>query len=249
MTTASAPSGRTRLLALIAGIIVFAVLIGLGNWQVARLHWKEELLASIAQREAMAPVGVVEIEQRVNQNTLPDVDYYPVQVTGEFLHAGERHFFATWKGETGYYVYTPLRLADGSFVFVNRGFVPYDLKDPAKRSAGQVTGQVTLTGLSRNVLTAKPSWAVPENDLAKNIFYWKDIKAMQQTAGLPAGARVLPFFIDANTAPNPGGLPEGGVTMVDLPNNHLQYVITWYGLAAALAAVLGVWLWRGRAQN
>ncbi len=87
---------------------------------------------------------------------------------------------------------------------------------------------------------------VPDNDPAKNIFYWKDIRAMTATAGLPTGAEVLPFFIDANDAPNPGGLPVGGVTMVDLPNNHLQYALTWYGLAAALMAVLGLWLWRSR---
>lgn len=239
-------SRSNRLAAIIAGIIALAILIGLGSWQVARLHWKEALLASIAERQAATPASVDEIEQRVMRNTLPDVDYYPVRVTGTFLHAGERHFFATWKGQTGFYVYTPMQLQDGRFVFVNRGFVPYDLKDPTKRTAGQVEGPVTVTGLSRNVLTAKPSSLVPENEPAKNVFYWKDIQAMQTTAGLPEGARVLPFFIDANDAPNPGGLPVGGVTMIDLPNNHLQYAMTWFGLAAALAGVLGVWLWRSR---
>ena len=85
---------------------------------------------------------------------------------------------------------------------------------------------------------------VPENQPEKNIFYWKDRDAMAQTAGLPPGAEVLPFFVDADASPNPGGLPVGGVTIIDLPNNHLQYALTWYGLAAALAAVLGVWLVR-----
>jgi surfeit locus 1 family protein len=61
---------------------------------------------------------------------------------------------------------------------------------------------------------------------------------MAASAGLPAGAVLVPFFIDADKAPNPGGLPVGGVTIIDLPNNHLQYALTWYGLAAALAAVL-----------
>ncbi len=69
---------------------------------------------------------------------------------------------------------------------------------------------------------------------------------MAATAGLPTGAKVLPFFIDAGKAPNPGGLPVGGVTIIDLPNSHLQYAVTWYGLAAALAGVLGAWLWRSR---
>ena len=60
-------------------------------------------------------------------------------------------------------------------------------------------------------------------------------------------ARLVPFFVDAGVAPNPGGLPVGGVTMVDLPNNHLQYAVTWYGLAAALAVILFVFI-RGRVR-
>lgn len=240
-------TGRSRLLALTGGFVVLAILLALGTWQVQRLHWKQALLVTIAERIAAPPRPLADIEQIVMTNTLPDVDYYPVTATGIFRHESERHFFATWKGETGFYVYTPLELTDGRFVFVNRGFVPYDLKDPAKRLQGQiVAGPVAITGLSRNTLAAKPSSLVPDNDLAKNIFYWKDIRAMSATAGLPADAKILPFFIDANDAPNPGGLPIGGVTMVDLPNSHLQYAVTWYGLAAALAGVLGVWLWRGR---
>ncbi|TIS72154.1 MAG: hypothetical protein E5W94_31685, partial [Mesorhizobium sp.] len=62
--------------------------------------------------------------------------------------------------------------------------------------------------------------------------------AMAASAGLPAGAGLVPFFIDADATPNPGGLPVGGVTIIDLPNSHLQYAVTWYGLAAALAGVL-----------
>ena len=67
---------------------------------------------------------------------------------------------------------------------------------------------------------------------------------MAATAGLPKDATVLPFFIDARAAPNPGGLPVGGVTVIDLPNNHFQYALTWYGLAAVLAIILALKLWR-----
>jgi surfeit locus 1 family protein len=245
MNDATTASPRSRGLAIVGGILAFIVLIGLGTWQMQRLHWTEALRATIAERMAAAPVSVAEIEQKVLADTLPDVDYYAVTATGLFRHESERHFFATWKGETGFYVYTPLQLADGRFVFVNRGFVPYELKDQAKRLQGQLAaGPVAITGLSRNVLTEKPSFVVPDNDPVKNIFYWKDIRAMTASAGLPADAVVLPFFIDADATPNPGGLPVGGVTMVDLPNNHLQYALTWYGLAAALVVILGLWLRR-----
>ncbi len=66
---------------------------------------------------------------------------------------------------------------------------------------------------------------------------------MAATAGLPAGAKVLPFFVDANAAPNPGGLPVGGVTLVTLPNNHFQYALTWFGLALVLLTIAGTRLW------
>ncbi|MER9235207.1 SURF1 family protein [Mesorhizobium sp. M0622] len=231
-----------RALALGLGIVLFLILLALGTWQVQRLHWKEGLLQTIDQRTHSAPVPLAEVEKRFGATG--DVDYTPVTVTGAFLHRGERHFLATWEGQSGFDVFTPLQLDDGRFVLINRGFVPYDFKAPAKRPRGQVTGKVTVTGLARNPLPAKPSMMLPDNDPGKNIFYWKDRDAMASSAGLPAGAGLVPIFIDANATSNPGGLPVGGVTVIDLPNSHLQYAITWYGLAAALAGVLISWFRR-----
>ncbi len=231
--------GRSRpktALLLGLGLVLLAILIGLGTWQMQRLHWKEGLLATIDQRTHSAPRPLADIEKEFAATG--DVDYTPVTVSGTFLHSGERHFYATWDGDAGFNVYTPLALDDGRFVLINRGFVPYDLKDATKRPQGQVAGKVTVTGLARNPLPAKPSMMLPDNDVAKNIFYWKDRDAMAASAGLPAGAVLVPVFIDADKTPNPGGLPVGGVTIIDLPNSHLQYAFTWYGLAAALAAVL-----------
>jgi surfeit locus 1 family protein len=240
MTQPSAPartgSRRRTLIALVLGPIGIAILLGLGTWQVQRLHWKEALLQTIDQRMHAAPLPLAEVEKKFAAEG--DVAYVPVTASGVFVHEGERHFFTTWQGQSGFDIITPLRLDDGRFVLVNRGFVPYDMKDPAKRMAGEVAGRVAVTGLARNPLLEKPSGMLPDNDPAKNIFYWKDRDAMAASAGLPAGYRLVPILIDADAAPNPGGLPVGGVTIVDLPNNHLQYVITWYGLALALAGVL-----------
>ncbi|MEW9806933.1 SURF1 family protein [Mesorhizobium sp. ZMM04-5] len=222
----------------------FIVLIGLGTWQVQRLHWKEDLLATIEARVSGMPRPLDAIE--ADYAAQGSVDYMPVMATGTFRHDGERHFLATWKGRSGFFVYTPLELADGRFVIVNRGFVPYELKDASERAEGQVAGAVAIAGLARDPLSEKPSSLVPDNDLAKNVFYWKDRDAMAASAGLGDKAVVVPFFIDADAAPNPGGWPVGGVTLIDLPNNHLQYAVTWYGLAAALAAVMGVAMWRRR---
>ncbi|MGV0879248.1 SURF1 family protein [Martelella sp. FLE1502] len=229
-----------QIVGLVLAALAFVTLISLGNWQVRRLHWKEALLASVEQQLQAPPITLAEAE------ALPrsEIEYRPIAVTGRFEHDRERHFFATYEGQSGYYVYTPLRLADGRAVFVNRGFVPFDMKDAATRPEGQVTGTVTVTGLARDRLDEKPSFAVPENAIAQNIFYWKDIDAMAQSTGLSAG-EVVPFFVDADDAPNPGGLPVGGVTRISFPNDHLQYAITWYGLAAVLAVIVGLLAWRG----
>lgn len=215
-------------------LLLLAALLALGTWQVQRLAWKEQILSDIAERRGAAPVSINAIEAILGQGG--DVEYRPVTVTGTFANNRERHFFATWHGRTGYYVYTPLALADGRFVFVNRGFVPFENKEPEMRKQGQLTGQQTVTGLARMQLDGKPSSIVPDNDVAKNIFYWKDLGTMASTVGIPA-ERLVPFFIDADDTPNPKGMPIGGVTQFDLPNNHLQYAVTWYGLALALLAV------------
>jgi len=165
-------------------------------------------------------------------------------VSGRFVNNKERHFFATYRGQTGFYVYTPLLLADGRYLFVNRGFVPYENKEPEMRKQGQLTGQVTVIGLARAKLAEKPSSIVPDNDPAKNIFYWKDLDAMADTTGLDR-SEVVAFFMDADATRNPAGLPIGGVTQFELPNSHLQYALTWYGLAVALVAVsVTMWLRR-----
>jgi surfeit locus 1 family protein len=245
MSSSAAPApARFPWLLAVLGLAAFAVLIGLGTWQVQRLHWKENLLATIEARRSAAPLPLAEVEARYKSTG--DVDYTPVTATGAFRHGGERHFLSTWKGQSGFFVYTPLELADGRFVFVNRGFVPYDLKDAAKRPLGQMEGEVTITGLARNALLQKPSSLVPDNDPAKNVFYWKDRDAMARSAGLRAAAEIVPVFIDAGATPNPGGYPIGGVTLIDLPNSHLQYAVTWYGLAVALLGVMGVAFWRRR---
>ena len=240
-----AASKMFRLRAIIVSLIltgVFAILIALGTWQMQRLEWKENLLANIEQRLTSNPVSIQDVIDLAN--TGDDFEYQPVTLEGVFDHSKERHFFATHNGFSGYYVYTPLS-GDFGTVFINRGFVPFDFKDPKTRLEGQVTEQVSVTGLARKMLDEKPSSVVPENDIAANIYYWKDLRAMAQTTGLDFDdPKLLKFFIDANEASNPGGLPQGGVTIIDLPNNHLQYAFTWYGLAATLLCIVVIFLFR-----
>ncbi|OWV92370.1 cytochrome oxidase [Rhizobium sp. R635] len=233
----AAPRRRLPVVTGILVLIALAILISLGTWQVQRLYWKEGLLADIATRQAAAPVPLADIEAMTASGG--DIEYRKVTATGRYINNKERHFFATWRGQTGFYIYTPLELADGRYLFVNRGFVPYENKEPEMRMQGQLTDQQTVTGLARARLPGKPSSLVPDNDVAKNIFYWKDLDVMAASVGLDE-AQVIPFFVDADSTPNPAGLPIGGVTQVDLPNDHLQYAFTWYGLAAVLVVVVAI---------
>ncbi len=230
-----------RVFGIVLLLTVLAILLSLGTWQVQRLHWKEALLSEIETRRHAPPADLASIEALAKDGG--DVDYRAMRVSGTYINNKERHFFATYEGRTGYYIYTPLQLADGQVLFVNRGFVPFENKEPEMRKLGQLTGEQIVTGLARAKLLEKPSWAVPDNDVAKNIFYWKDLDVMASSAGLDP-AKVVPFFMDADATPHEGGMPIGGVTQFDLPNSHLQYAVTWYGLAATLVVISGVFIFR-----
>lgn len=225
---------RGRFWLALAGCLVgVAILVVLGTWQVERLHWKEGLVSRIEQRTDADPIDLDTLVARFAETG--DVDYTPVTAEGRFLHDGERYFLSTFEGQAGWNVYTPFVTAGGDVLFVNRGFVPYEMRDPATRAKGQVEGRVTITGLARNAPPRKSGYFVPDNDTAKKIFYWRDLDAMAAGLTLTSDARLLPFFVDAGRGRAPGGWPVGGTTVIEIANSHLQYAVTWYGLALVLA--------------
>ncbi len=217
------------------------VLLGLGSWQIERLFWKERLIA-----ERHAAVTAPPMALPATLEAADGLDYHRVSAIGRFLPDRELFLGATdADGHLGYQIIEPLRLSSGDVLLVDRGFVPEDKKLPASRSAGEPKGEVTITGLLRLPPRAKPHWFLPANNAERNYWFWVDIPAMAAAAGLD---RVLPFYVDADDTPNPGGLPLGGQTRLDLPNNHLQYAITWYALALALAIIAFIFL-RRRARG
>ena len=220
------------------------MLLLLGNWQLQRLAWKEDLLATIDTRMQQAPVDLDAALSTWQRDG--DVDYLPVTIEGRFQHDREQYFLATHEGQSGWYVYVPLQVTEGPTVIVNRGYVPYDLKDPAKRTWQPVEGTVTIVGLARNPLSEKPGSLLPDNTPDERTWYWKDHAAMARAMGL-SDVSLLPFFVDVSTTDGAVSAgPVGSVTRVSLPNNHLQYAVTWFGLAAALIVITGVFLWRSK---
>lgn len=222
----------------VATLVAFAMLVALGSWQMRRLAWKEGLIGAIEERTKASPVAVSEVEWRLENGG--DIEYTRVKAKGQLLNDKELHIYALDERlGPGWHVVTPLQQDNGSVIFVNRGYVPDDMKDPAKREQGQLQGEVEIVGLAR--VPETPTTFTPENDPAKDVWYWRDLGAMTKTALGEGAFEVVPFYIDAEAEPAPpGGWPKGGVTRLELPNRHLEYALTWYGLAAALLAVFAV---------
>ncbi len=217
------------------------ILIGLGVWQVERLAWKEKLIATIAERTTAPPVPLPP-EAEWSRLQPGDYAYRHVVLSGTFEHDNEAHVFRPLmeaKGPAhglGFLVLTPLRLASGAHVIVNRGFVPSDKADAATRHAGQFEGPVTVTGLMRE--PEPRNYFTPADEPARDLWFTRDPAAIAQVYQLD---RPAPFTIDADASPVPGGLPQGGETVLDIPNNHLSYALTWFGLALGLAGVFAVY--------
>jgi surfeit locus 1 family protein len=242
--TASSHKSRSLILPGLAALVALAILIGLGTWQLQRRAWKEDLIAQIAARAYGEPGAIVPETDWAAWRADQD-EFRKVRVTGTFLHQFEAPVYGLAPGERqgaplqGYYLITPLKLATGAIVMVNRGFVPTDLRDPARRPESLPSGEVTITGLVR-APEARNSFT-PDDDPARNQWFARDPQAIAAAHNLE---RVAPFLIDADGSPNPGGWPRGGQTPLTLPNNHLQYAVTWFGIALTLVGVFAAFAWR-----
>lgn len=245
MTASPSPALTARLRTLLApglaALAALAVLLALGTWQLSRLAWKQGLIAQVEARATAAPVPLAGRGAWAGMTPERD-EYRRVTVTGTFRHEREAYLYHV-AGDSrrreagrprgqGYFVMTPMTTADGSTVIVNRGFVPTERRDPATRPEGQVAGTVTVTGLVR---FPEPRGAfAADDDGVRRIFYTRDLAKIAGVMGLSDAA---PFSIDADATPVPGGLPQGGETLLTFPNRHLEYALTWYGLALTLIGV------------
>ena len=207
-----------------------AVLLGLGTWQLERLDWKEALISERATRLAAPPLplplGPTALEA---PGTL---DFRRVELSGHYRHQDELLLVApSISGQAGYHVITPLERPGGGLVLVSRGWIPYRLRAPETRPRGQVGGLVSITGIARG--RGRQGLFVPDNEPDNGLWYWRDLEGM----AAHLGREVAPFLVEAGPEPNPGGYPVGGQTRAQLQNDHLGYALTWYALAAALAAI------------
>lgn len=226
----------------ISALSALAILIALGTWQMQRRDWKFGIIDRIERRVHAEPISLREAEAIWRETG--DVEYLRVRVSGRFDHGQERHFYGIDEGKPGWRILTPLVTPGGETVLVDRGFVPEPRKSPGTRAEGQLAGAVTLTGLAR--APGERGWFVPDNDPARNIWFWRDLPGLAATLPGELTARLTPFILEAEAGAVPGGWPKGGMTRLAIPNRHLEYALTWYGLALTL---IGVFLFYLRSRS
>lgn len=228
----------------VAALAGFATLVSLGVWQLHRLAWKRDLIERVDQRVHAPPVAAPGRAQWP-QVAVASSEYLHVSVQGRYRHDLEAPVQAVTERGGGFWVLTPFETVDGSVVLINRGFVPPPLRDPAARHAGQIEGVVTVTGLLR--ISESGGAYLRDNDPAANRWYSRDVAAIAAARGL---TDVAPYFIDADAGEgHASDAPIGGLTVIAFSNNHLQYALTWFGLAlmtvgGAFLVLRHEWRWR-----
>lgn len=237
---------RSLLLPVIVVATAFAILIALGVWQIERKAWKEALIATLAERIAEAPSP---IPPRGAWPSLGPADEFR-RVTGtvQFTPGHEARVYSGGAGlredvkRPGYFAFAPARLADGTIVVVNRGHVDHPNPDASLKSLALPKTGVDIVGALR--WPEPPGWFVSSYSERQDLWFARDHRAMAQRYGW---GEVAPFYIEMESPAPAGGVPSPGRLQVKLRNDHLGYAITWFGLAAALLVVFGVWAARRRA--
>ena len=215
---------------LLAGALALAGFVTLGVWQLHRLVWKEALIERVERHAHASPASAPGPDALLARVT---DEYRRVRLRGRFDHERETLVRASTVLGAGYWVLTPLRTSDGFWVVVNRGFVPPELRERARRA--EPAGQQEVTGLLR---FSEPGGSLLQhNDTAHERWYSRDVQAIA-TARALTEAPVAPYFIDA-AAGSAAEWPRAGLTVLHFSNNHLVYAVTWFALAAMVAGAIG----------
>lgn len=219
---------RRMILPLLFGLVGAAILIGLGTWQVQRLHWKEGLIATAEAKIAMPAVALP---------TQPDPvadRYLSVTVQGRFL-GPEAHVLTSIQGQgPGFLVIAAYQTDDGRRILVDRGFVPETAK-----TAPRPPREVAVTG--------NLNWpddvnsATPPPDEGRGIWFGRDVTAMASALGTE------PLMLIARSDTGDG--VQAQPVSATFRNDHLGYAITWFSLAVVWLGMTVSYLWRIRRRN
>jgi surfeit locus 1 family protein len=241
-------SAFARRVLAVAALLLVALFLALGTWQVVRLQWKLDLIARVDARVHAQPVAPPSAA-RWAQVTRESDEYRRVRLAGHYLYEFTTPVQAVSSLGAGFWLLTPLCTAEGHIVFVNRGFIPAAENKPGRfpgRRAGAqaCAGQgerVEVTGLLR--ISEPKGGFLRDNDPVGNRWFSRDVAALAAARSL---SNVAPYFVDAGKNQDPAAAPVravGGLTVVSFQNNHLVYALTWYALALMVGAA---WWWVSR---
>ena len=233
----SDPTSRFPIGLTITVAISLAIMIALGVWQIKRLHWKKDLIERVAALQTAPAIPAIAALAKGG-----DLDYRRVELDCTGLAAAKFiELYGVRAGEAGSRLISACRLTSSRYktLLVDRGFVPDSVSSRPPVNPADIT-PLHIVGVLR--AADRRSLFAPADDPEQRLFYTRDARLMAAALGAPDPA---PLFLGAETATNPEWKPLIPAPLpADIPNNHLQYVLTWFGLAAALVGVYAAMLFR-----
>jgi surfeit locus 1 family protein len=240
-------AARGRLRGGLAVPIVFAaaavtVFVALGTWQLQRRVEKLALIETLDRRLSAVPTALPARRLWPQLDRAED-EYRRVRFSAAFVpaadalvYAGPSPFPSDMPG-AGYWVFSLAHTTGGDLLVVNRGYVPEDAKDTKARGANEGAANVEVTGVMR--WPQARNYFAPADDPIRDLWFVRDHLAIARAKGW---GEVAPFYVELEEPPPPGGLPRPAPLHPNIRNEHLQYGITWYGLAAVLIVMLFFWM-------
>lgn len=213
------------------GAIGTLILLALGNWQVNRLAEKEAFLAEIDARIADLPVDLPAAPDPATDRFLA------VEVTGRYT-GQEIDVLASAKGiGAAYRVISAFETDEGRRILIDRGFLPVADRDvprsfPEARLQGNLHWPEEVDGFT------------PEPDTARNIWFARDVPALAAALGTEPVLLILRATSETDLFATPYPVDSSGI-----PNDHLEYAVTWFSLAAVWFGMTLYFLWRMRRSD
>ena len=227
-------------------LLTLALLIGLGVWQLQRRIEKHALIAQLTERLAAAP-GALPSPAQWSALTPARDEFRRVRFSATYESRPDAMVYSSGSAirddvsGPGTWAFLPARLPGGETVVINTGFVQNTMQDRAQQDravARLVTGApVTLTGYIRFPESAGA--LTPSENLDKRLWFTRDTNAIARSLGW---GQVAPFYIDLESPAPESGIPKPGPLELHLKDDHLQYAITWFGLACAVVIAFGIWM-------
>jgi len=234
-------------------VVMVALFIGLGVWQLQRRAEKHALIAALTDRVASAPVPLPPPAEWRTLTSEHD-QFRRVSLTATYAKLPDAMVYSAGSAVRedvsgpGTWAFLPARLASGETLVIDAGFVANTMQERLvqdRQVAKLITGEpVTLTGYLRFPEAAGLLTAAENRD--KRLWFTRDHLAMAKVLGW---GEVAPFYIDLETPVPDNGIPKPGPLSPHLRDEHMQYALTWFSLAAALIVAFAVWARGRRAAN